>query len=38
MGAQYYNARWVKKAITRLVLVWLQRRTTPPTNINKQVD
>ena len=30
-GAQYYDARWVKKAITRLVLVETLGGIAPPT-------
>ena len=31
MGAQYYDAKWVKKAITRLVLVETLGGIAPPT-------
>ena len=31
-GAQYYDAKWVKKAITRLVLVETLGGIAPPTN------
>ena len=31
MGAQYYDAKWVKKAITRLVLVKTLGGIAPPT-------